>query len=1344
MSVVCRCILALGLVLLNFTSSGIPNLRFKHYTVENGLAVNAVCCFYQDSQGFMWIGTISGLNRFDGRTFKQFDQGTEQHSSLMGNIIFSIVEDDNKTLWIGTDLGVMLFDLRTERFKPFDLKTSSGVMVKSRTHSIIIDRQKQVWIATLGQGLFRYNAQTRILKQFRNDPNSSGSIASNNLRRLYEDRQGVIWIASFDRGIDRLDYRQETFTHYLPYGRPVEMRDDNFLEDSRGNLWIGNFNNGLAKLDRKTGKFSYYLTPNDKDHILHIRSIVEYQPGTLLLASDDGLTFFDVETGKSKTVKVDQSNPDGLNDSYLQALFIDRDKGLWVGSYFGGINYSTPLLNNFEHYSSSSSLHPFPGKVASVMCEDNDGNIWMGTDDAGLILFDVKREAFRQYLPQKGKNSLSYKNIHALLYDDNRLWIGTFSGGLDVLDLKTGRFKNYKSTENEKSLYYSSVYALYKDRSGTIWVGTPLGLNRYNRKEDNFDRIKELYLAGISDIVQDAAGDLWVATGGKGLFRLDGKTKRWQNYLYIEGKKGTVQSNKVSTLCLDGSNRLWVGSDGAGVSLFNFKTGCFDRVLTNLPSNIIHKIVADKEVLWISTNKGLVKFDTKTKVVNVYNKSDGLQSDQFSPNSGLKVRSGKIYFGGINGFNSFYPDRMKENMSSPVVQLTDLYLFSKRVSPNDEDAPIAEAASYAKEIVLNHTQSVVGFEFVALNYATPSKNHYTYILEGYDKDWVEVRGEPHVTYTKLPPGKYTFRVRAANGDGTWSKSEVEVKVRVRPPFWRSNLAYAFYLLLLVWLGITLQRRFRNRIERAHIERIKQLEVEKEKELYDSKIEFFTNIVHEIRTPLTLILGPLEYVIKSKKHVDEVHEDLLVVKRNSNRLLSLVNQLLDFRKIEAGGMYLKFEVLDANRLVDGVVQQFESAAKLKGVAIVQSASSDGALVNVDVEAFTKVMVNILSNALKFTKSRICIEVNRVDGLRLVEIKVSDDGIGVPLAEQENIFKPFYQIKNGTYLSEPGTGVGLSLTKSLVDLLKGELLLQSVPDEGTTFVVRIPLAEDMVYGGETVPDTATTATVLDEGGEYDQKIEPSRQKSLPKVLVVDDNEEMQQFIAQQLSNEYLVVCASSGEDAVKLMVRNSFDVVVSDVMMPEMDGYELCKRVKASISTSHIPLILLTAKCSISDKVEGLECGADAFIEKPFSTEHLMAQIGSLLRNRDVLKEKFSNMPFVSTTSIALSKADEQFMERLTSLIVKNLSDPDLSIEMLAHEMCLSRTSFFSKLKGVAGLTPNDFIRLIRLKRAAELLAQGEYRINEICFLVGFNSPSYFAKCFQKQFGMLPNDFAKGRG
>lgn len=1322
-----------------------PSLRFKHYTVENGLSVNAVCCITQDSQGFMWFGTINGLNRFDGRNFKLFDQKGKKHSSLMGNIIFSIVEDRDNCLWVGTDLGLMLFDLRTEQYRPFDTKTRDGVYIQSRVHSIIRDRLDNIWIATLGQGVFVYDTKAKVLVQYRHNRRNPNSICSDEVRRLYEDRRGKVWVASFNYGLDEYDRKTGRFKHYLPFGKAVEMRDDNLFEDSQGNFWLANFNNGLVKMDRDRGTFTYYLKPGSPDHILHIRSIVEYAPGVLLLASDDGLTFFYTKTGRSETVKMNSTNPDGLNDNYLQTLYVDRERGLWVGSYFGGINYSTLSLGNFNHYYKTYSKNSFPGRVVSVMSEDPKGNLWIGTDDAGLVYFDVKKETFKQYLPQKGKNSLSYQNIHALLCDNSSLWIGTFSGGLDVLDLKTGRFKNYRSSDSEKSLYYSSVYAIYKDAKGNVWVGTPLGLNRYNPKEDNFDRIKELYLVGISYITQDKYGYLWVATGGKGLFRLDQKTGRWKNYRYSESNTSSLPSDKITNLCVDGKNRLWIGTDGGGLSRYSYKTDRFEKIDLDLPSNSVHSIVSDNGYLWVSTNKGLVKFQPDRHTLKIFNQSDGLQSDQFSPNAGLKTRSGQLYFGGINGFNSFDPRKMVQNTQAPNVVLSDFYLFNKRVSPTDEDSPLKQAVGYEQELVLKHSQSIVGFEFVSLSYMAPNKNQYAYMLEGFEKDWTVVTGEPKITYTNLPSGRYTLRVKASNNDGLWSRKEVALNIRVRPPFWRSNVALIIYLILIIYGVILTNRYMRRRVEDEHQEKIMRLKTEQEKELYDSKIEFFTNIVHEIRTPLTLIMGPLEYVLKSNKRVEEVKEDLLVVKRNSSRLLNLVNQLMDFRKLEAGGMYLKFVQTDVVELVRSISNQYIPAARHKNIQVNLSCPERRCLVSIDSEAFTKAIGNILSNALKFTRDRIDVEIIPREGLMVLDVRVTDNGMGIAPDEQDEIFKPFYQVKKDTPSDRMGTGVGLALTKSLVELLNGELLLESQEGVGTIFTIRLPLLADSIatVEQEFIPQNDRMEASSGRSSEDQQEvIEPSQSGGLPVVLVVDDNEELRLFLSQQLGAAYTIFCATNGSEALHLLENNRVDLVVSDVMMPEMDGFELCQRMKENVSISHIPIVLLTAKATMDDRIAGLEFGADAYIEKPFSVEHLQAQINSLLSNREKLRQKFASMPFVPSTTIANSKADGQFLERLNSIIEKNMADVEFSIEALAHELCLSRTSFFAKLKGISGLTPNDFIRLVRLKKAAELFSQGEYRINEVCFLVGFSSPSYFAKCFQKQFGVLPTEFIKG--
>lgn len=1328
-----RCHILLFLFFLGFSSpmygEWLPQLNFRHYTIDDGLSVNAVYSITQDSKGFIWFGTIDGLNRFDGRHFRVFRNADIPGQVDLGNPVYEVTEDRRQQLWIASGSGVCLLDLKTEHFIPFKTCTEEGVSITSKAYAVMEDASGRIWIGTSGQGLFCYSPATEKLVQFRHAGNDPNSLCSDNIRRIYEDASGKIWVTSLDNGIGVWHPGGSIFTNYQPTGRNDNVRNEAIFEDSQNNFWIGNDKYGLILMNRNTGTFTSYLTSESPQHIKHIRSIVEYSPGILLLASDDGLTFFNIQTTEAVTLKAEIEDLKGLNDCYLHALFIDREKGLWVGSYFGGVNYVPLAYNNFTYFGTSLIKNSIPGRIVSAFCDDPDGNLWIGTDDAGLSFFDVKRHHFTNYMPLKGQNSLSYQNIHALLCEKQKLWIGMYTGGLDVLDLKTGRFRNYREDGTETSLCSSSVYALYKDKRGTIWVGTTSGLNCYHLGTDNFSRVQVLYGQDITCIAEDNRNDLWVSTSGAGVFRLNMKTGEWQNFRCTEG----LTTNQVSTICADEHGQLWFGTEGGGICFFDYKTNTIHSCThTDFTSNVIHKIISASGELWISTNNGLMKYKPVENTVRVYSRSDGLQNNQFSPNAGIKTADGRLWFGGINGFNAFYPEKLSENKEIPPVVLTNLKIFNKDVECNSPETPLREVLGYTDHLVLTHQQSIFSIEFIALSFIAPLKNKYAYKLEGFEEDWTHIAGEPKVSYTNLPAGDYNFRVKASNSDGIWNDEETVLRLTILPPFWQTNIACMIYLLLLVALIIFIYDRLMRRTEKEHQIKLERLRSEKEKELYDAKVNFFTNIIHEIRTPLSLIIGPLSSVMGSKKSVAEVHDELAVIERNSNRLLHLVNQLMDFRKIEAEGFLLKFEKQELNALVKQVCDNFVLLLRERKTDIKFIFPERKNFVNTDIEALTKIINNLLINAVKYTRDKIEVEIIRHEGLMQVDLRISDNGNGIPEEEQEKIFQPFYQIKQSASAGIAGSGIGLTLAKSLAEAMNGNLFPEAGTDRGAVFVLRLPLLPEEAY-----PDNLIHTCQSEEEIREDVIEEiPGR---IRNILVIDDHEELRTFLDQQLNMFYHILQACDGKMALKMLNENHVDLIVSDVMMPEMDGFELCRCIKTDIRISHIPVVLLTAKADVDAKIAGLEIGADVYIEKPFSVNHLRAQINSLLQNRERQRLRFTNMPFITSNTIAMSKADRDLLQKMDDIINKNIAESDFSIEDLASVFYMSRSTFFEKIKNVSGLSPNNYLRLVRLKKAAEILSQGEYKINEVCYLVGFSSSSYFAKCFKKQFGVLPTDF-----
>lgn len=1304
-----------------------PFFRFDHYTVENGLSVNTVTSIVQDSRGFMWFGTGMGLNSYDGRTFRQFVPQDKSDSTRRINEVQCLAEGARGELLVGTIDGLYVFDSQVEEFFFFDAEAQDGSIIKSPVYSIVLSPEGVLWIATSGQGIFSYDYSSSSLKHW-----SSEIIPSENVRNIYIDRKNYVWILTFDAGICRLNPEDGSCRVYSDWGNAYSDRYDVMLEDSSGRLWFGNYSKGIACLDTETGRFEHYLLPSDENHLHHIRAILEYSPSILLLASDDGLGCFDPLTGESMVLKQSIADITGLNDSYVHSLYLDNEGSLWVGTYFGGINYSPNSADDFKHWSPSSSRRLFPGRIVSVIQQDDKGDLWIGTDDAGVIRFG-SQGVKTHYLPGKSSNSLSYQNIHALLCDGNEVWIGTYSKGLDRLDTRSGRFRHYNSSDC--GLPDISVYALLKDSEGRIWAGTPHGASIYRSETDSFVLVEETKDADIRCIVEDAYGFIWLASCNRGLFKFDPVNGRWERYSRGSEGRYNIKTDLITTLKSDSSGKLIVGTDGYGIALYDYTNACVDFLdLPILSGTTVNSIESSGSFTWISTNAGLLRANLRSGDCKMFTTEDGLQSIQFCPNSSLKASDGTLWFGGINGMNSFRPEDLHENTSVPGVYITGLSLFNNRISCMDESGVLDKAISFKKDIVLRHDQSVISLDFVSLSYIAPEKNSYAYKLEGFDRQWTSVGTVPFggVTYTNLPAGDYVFRVRGSNNDQLWNNTGASLKIKVLPPWWQTPLAYVIYIILALSFVIVLVRHYVKKIEREHEASIRELNARKEKDVFDIKLNFYTSIIHELRTPLTLIISPLEHVMKSNKRISEVKDDLHIIERNSNRLLNLVNQLMDFRKMESmSGSLPQATSVDVPVFCRSVFDGFVPAAREKCIDLVFRSEPASLWMESNTDSLNKLVSNLLSNALKFASSKVVLSLERKDNL--LSIFCEDDGPGVPVEERDKIFNAFYQVESMQPADGIGTGVGLSLVKSLVAQMGGKVSVDESSLGGARFVLKLPVKETEAVALSLEEDISRSPISEEENEEQEGQS--------AKILFVDDNRDMLAFLTGQFSPIWQVFQCEDAATALELCREKEFDIIVCDVMMPGMDGTEFCRRIKSDIDTCHIPVILLTAKVDTASKIKGLDSGADAYVEKPFSSDFLKAQIQSLLVNRRKVYEAFAKEPVVNVASLVTNKQDLEFLRKVDEFIEINLNESSFTASDIARHVGMSRSAFFSKLRAVSGQTPSDYVRLIRLRKAVEYFNQGETRINEVCYITGFNSPSYFTKCFVRQFGMIPKDYIK---
>lgn len=1287
----------------------LPNkFHFRHYNIENGISSNGISSIIQDRKGYIWIGTDNGISRFDGTQFVFYQKKNPRYQNLQGNSINTICEINDKEIWIGTENGVYIYNQEEDKFTPFNIETEEGVSISSWVNHMIYDKDKNIWIATRKQEVFQYNTQSGKLTQF-DIPQGDGIILF-----MLNDKQNNIWATGLSN-LYRLNKVTNKFEIFRIEGEDRGIYSMALWEDASQNLWIGTWEEGIWKLNPNTRQVEKFRN-SGKDKISHIHSIIEYSPEILFIGSDDGLTIFNQTTQESKLYSCYGETNTSLSDKFIYPMLKDREGGIWIGTYYNGVNYLPPYSGQFKGYSASEDYTYFQSKIISRFLEDEQGNVWIASDDGGLSCFVPSTEQFVDF---PGREKIRTSNQHALCMVGHELWIGTYSNGIQVLNTQNGQVRNYNTNNG---LDVSSIYAFLKDSRGRIWTGSMSGVCLYNPQTDRFTTIKNLD-ALIIEMQEDAKGNIWIATQGRGIFKYIPEKDVWKKYEKAQG----LNCSYINHLCINRENELWVATS-EGLYRYNAEQDTFVHQPLKINNESISAILEGENSLWLTTAKGLVKYTPETGDIQIFTKSDGLQSEAFVMASGLKTRNGEFFIGSINGFNTFYPHLLKLNTQKPQIVITGLEIFNHRIA-TDPDGILPAPIDRLKEIHLSYKDNVITLNYAALSYCTPEKNQYAYKLEGFDKEWNYVGSQHSTTYTNLPAGTYTFRVKASNNDLIWSDREATLRIIIHPPFYQTLPFKIGYVILFFCLIGLVFRYLIGKSEKKHAKQIRQIQQNQEKEVHEAKINFFTMIAHEIRTPVSLIIGPLEKIMQAPISLPEnVRNDLEIIDRNSQRLLYLVNQLLDFRKVEQNEMRMSFSTQSIKPLMKAVCERFQPSFKQKGITLTVNYPDDSFQADLDKEAITKVLSNLLTNANKYTKDQIQVSFSEQPSQQTFTIQVADNGRGMSQDEQKKIFKPFYQGAE----NKPGTGIGLSIVKGIVEAHHGIIEVSSQPMMGATFTVILPVHQQHVV---KQADTA----LLPEDILPEETVLPNHKNEQQVMLIVDDNEDMTHFLSDNFKSTYTLLTATDGAEALEILKDHEVSIIISDWMMPNMNGIELCKAVRANQLTSHIPFILLTAKTDTHSKIEGMNCGADVYVEKPFSLQYLEACIKNLLELRNQLRRKFSQMPTIPINTIAENKADATFLDKMNRIIEENFANPELSVDFLAEKLCISRSGLFAKIKGLANITPNEMIQLVRLKKAASLLLENKYRINEVSYMVGFNNPSYFSKCFQKQFGIKPGEF-----
>jgi signal transduction histidine kinase/ligand-binding sensor domain-containing protein/DNA-binding response OmpR family regulator len=1382
-------------------------IKFEHLTTENGLSQSDVNTIFQDKDGFMWLGTHDGLNRYDGYNFKVFKPNSKNKESISSNLIWKIIDDKNGDLWIGTTGGgLSYFNRETETFINFKHDSKNDNSIKSNYITLLFrDSSNRLWVGTsegldvidLNKPIDSISVQHFNIYQNNIEPASN----RNNVNSIFEDSMQQIWIGK-ENGLSKLSRDKNGEPYFQPMNNHINLPSCNvktITEDSYGNLILG------------TSKGMFRFCPNDKSsekiQLIHqgLFTIIASNKDQIWAGTNNGLFEFSNKLGENNipklvnTYKYDPKNPTySLSKNTIKSIYIDNSNIIWVGTNGGGINKFDTQRKQFSHLKKNLELGSISNDKIRSIFEDSNQNLWIGTEGGGLNLLS-KENIDKNY--NKFQNFEKVTNVFAIeeidLIDSKKLFIGGESvPGLFELDFTNDK----KITDNdfkEVKGIFSSIFSIHQDKDKNIWIGSYNGGvlrwllnsddNSFNKDNLKHDPNNEFSISNniIRNIFQDSKGNVWFATGN-GLSRLKpdqitSKNPKFDIFKNNPKDDSTISHNYILTTFESKSGDIWIGTFGGGLNKLipasNTKPISFKNYKKNngLPNNVIKSILEDNQGnLWLSTNKGLCKFNPLDETFHVYDVNDGLQSNEFSELAAFKTKDGEMLFGGVNGFNAFYPENIINNNIKPQTVFTSFTIFNKPVQIGKKingRVILEKSINSVNEIQLKYNENNFSFEFAALHYAASKKNKYAYKLEGFNEDWIyTTANNRNATYTNLEPGNYTLKVKASNNDNIWDETPIKIKITVIPPWWRTSFAKFIYLLLTILVFLAFRRYTIISTTKKHHLEIEHLEKEKNEEIQRLKLEFFTNISHEFRTPLTLIKGPLDYLLKKGDTLNkkEVNDQYNLMRKNIEFLLRLVNQLLDFRKMDHGKMSLNLSKSNIVEFLKEVGEPFQILSLKKNINFDVISSKNTIQSWFDADALEKIVNNLLSNAFKFTPNDGTISLDIFDGKdfikpisisvdidqsKYVVIQVKDSGPGIPTHRIQNIFERFYSDMNITKSKLKGTGIGLSFTKKLVELHQGVIKVKSDSQSGSTFIVWLPkekedYKETSSLNFHEVFESNTFITQEDADSHalsviddiLDNNIIRSRSK-LPVLLIIDDNPDIRSFIKKGLGDSYYIYEAENGEQGLEMANKFIPNIVITDLIMPVLDGIEFCNRLKTTKETSHIPVVMLTAKISQEKEIEGLKTGADAYIRKPFDMELLELKLANILKHREELRKRFNREITLQPKDVTVTSSDEIFLQIAIEVVEKQMMNSDFSVEMLVKEMNMSRSNLYLKIKDLTGLSSSEFIRNIRLKRAVQLFDKSDLSVKEIMYMTGFNTASYFSKCFKKQFGVIPSKYIR---
>lgn len=1317
--------------------------KFKHFTNNNGLSYNTVFDIDQDLNGFIWIATGEGLNRYDSYGFKVY-YADKSGQSIPSNEVRSLLVTETGTILAGTTEGLCVFNPDYDNFSQISFEEKSVGFV----HDMIETGKGDVLISSR-TGIYFATTNGKIIKRLPLEPD---------MLQLAEDKNGTFW--SFKR--QRLFHFHETGdlinTHFVrPEGYPefIPSSISSIDFDSENRLWIGTFRDGPVLLDVEKNSFSPLPVKSYSGgaHPMYfIRDVTEDAEGKYWIGTERGLFVYDFENADFEHYlqSFDPSEA-SINDNAIYKIFKGRENIMWLGTYFGGLNMCEQVLTGFKMIRPGIKEEDLKGKALSQIMKGPGGNLWIATEDAGIAIYNRTNHTFTHILDkQRQRNPQIGSNVHALATDrDGYIWSGNFFGGINQISPATFQTRNFSHISgNEESLVNNFVFSLYIDKDGLLWIGTMDGVDCFETSGKKFSRFKPEILRGrfIYDIFQDRQNNYWFCTNDNyGIYQYNKASD--QLFHYVGDSTENLSGSSFICHLIDSRGKIWFGSRGGGLSVYDPETLKFKSydMEDGLPNNVVYGILEDDQNnLWMSTNKGICRFNYITGEIRNFTVDHGLVGNQFNYKSCFKDEDGTMYFGAVNGLTWFHPEQIKTFESEPEIHFTSFRLFNEPVRPGKKSV-LEKDIDRTDHITLKYKQNVISFDFIALDYHSRGKNNFFYYMDGFETSWQSAGNHQSVTYTNLPPGDYHFRIKATNIYNYPNNLERSIKITVLPPIYRTFWAYLGYFVLLALSVYLLIRFYEIRHREKMALRIEKIEKEKLQELHQHKINFFTYISHEFKTPLTIILASLDAFFASDKIPEAFAGKVITLKRNVLRLQFLINQLMDFRKVETDHATTNLQYGNVILFLREIFEAFTTLFKRKELEYIFHTQLDSLYIKFDPDKLEKIVSNLLSNAFKYTPEHgeitFKIETTVNSDIPHLRLTVSDTGTGMTEEQLSKIFNLFYKIENEQNEYQ-GSGIGLTLTQSLVKFLNGTISVDSKPGEGTSFIVNLPYSseKDSAEKAENIPlNMSIIENLMNQSLPEAQVAETEEDASGFEIYFVEDDKDFLKFLCSHFREKYKTTALSNGLEAWNMVQKKIPDMIVTDLMMPKMDGITLCKKLKSGFEYCHVPVIMLTSRSDIETRLESLEVGADVYLPKPFLLSELELQIKNILLSKENLKKHFIQFGKIEIET-PLKNKDQQFIEKITRVVQSHIDDPEFGVSKLTAELGIGRTLLHTKLKQILDLSATEFINTIRLREAQKLMVENqELTMSEIAYKIGFNDPNYFSRTFRKLFNISPTDF-----